>query len=345
MASSPLGPYPTATALEGSFRGLLTSAGASSLLLGRSREGRPLTAYSLGTPGAPVVLLTALMHGSEVIGALALRRWLEDGLRAGAFAGLRLWVVPVVNPDALHRNLRRLAAGGAAFQRGNGGGVDLNRNFSWLGDVGHPMGGSRHPWSPHFRGPAPFSEPESQALRGLVTREPPALSLAFHSFGEVLLYPWSHRLDPHPRRAEYERLGAALNRAMPGRPYGVKAGAAWYPICGDFDDYLDHEFGTLAMTVEVGRLDRRLLHPLRLLNPFWWMNPLDVEGTVAPLSAGLSALLSEASRGLLAGEGGQRQALEEQVGGQQRGQVRVVEGGADLDHIHADEAAARQAAE
>ncbi|MCS6899898.1 MAG: M14 family zinc carboxypeptidase [Myxococcales bacterium] len=299
MASPPLGPYPTAAALESSFRELLLGVGATSLVLGCSREGRPLTAYSLGAAGAPVVLLTALMHGSEVIGALALRRWLEDSLQGGAFSGLRLWVVPVVNPDALHHNMRRLAAGGAAFQRGNGGGVDLNRNFSWLGDVRHPMGGSNHPWSPHFRGSTPFSEPESRALRDLVLREPPVLSLAFHSFGEVLLYPWSHRLDPHPRRADYERLGAALNRGMSGRPYKVKAGATWYPICGDFDDYLDNEFGTLAMTLEVGCLDRRLLHPLRLLNPFWWMNPLDVESTVVPLSSGLSALLAEARRSVL----------------------------------------------
>jgi hypothetical protein len=295
----------------------MAAAGATTRTIGLSHEGRPLLAYTLGPRTGPTVLLTALMHGSEVIGALALRRWLQDALPGGLFGGLRLVVVPVVNPDAYHRNMRRLAAGGAAFQRGNGRGVDLNRNFSWLGAVHHPMGGSSRPWSPHYRGPAPFSEPETRALRDLVENDPPALSLAFHSFGEVLLYPWSYRLDPHPRRPHYERLGAALNGAMGERVYGVKSGAAWYPISGDFDDYLDHGFGTLAMTVEVGRLDRRLLHPARLLNPFWWMNPLDVEGAVGPLAAGLSALVVEARRGLLDGEGRQRQALEDQVGGQQ----------------------------
>ena len=344
MPPSFSGPYPSTLALESSFRELLLGAGASARTIGTSSQGRPLVAYTRGSRG-PVLWLTALMHGTEVIGALALLRWLQEGLPRGVFEGFRLTVVPVVNPDAFHENMAALARGGAAFQRCNGRGVDLNRNFEWLGSVDHPMGGSSRRWSPHYRGEQPFSEPETRALQALAAQAPPALSLAFHSFGEVLLFPWSYRKNRHPDTGSYERLGAAMNRGMRGLRYEVKPGAAWYPIAGDMDDFLDHRHGTLAMTVEVGRLDRRLLDPWRLLNPFWWMNPLDIEGAVGALPAGLDALLNEARPLLSERERRQRQALEEQVRGEVRGEVRVVEGGAHLDDIHAHQAAPRQPAE
>jgi hypothetical protein len=63
---------------------------------------------------------------------------------------------------------------------------------------------------------------------------------------------------------------------------------------GDLDDWLDDRFGTLALTVEVGKLSKQLFHPLRLLNAFWWMNPMKIEPTVRNVSPGILDLMRAA---------------------------------------------------
>jgi protein MpaA len=82
--------------------------------IGRSAEGRAITAYRAGQPGKPVVMVVATMHGEENFGQYVTRGLLE-GRR---ITGVDLWVVPVLNPDGLAKDRRWLQ-----------GGVDLNRNF------------------------------------------------------------------------------------------------------------------------------------------------------------------------------------------------------------------------
>jgi hypothetical protein len=155
----------------------------------------------------PAVLITGGHHAREPLSVeiclhlvaeicrnyqqeIRVTRWLKE---------LEIWVVPVVNPDGYslifnanpqhqfwRKNLRD--------NNGNGyfdtefDGVDLNRNyaFSW------ELGGSIDFCSPFFRGPEPFSENETRALKELVEQRQFALIIDFHSFGETVLYPWSN---------------------------------------------------------------------------------------------------------------------------------------------------------
>ena len=79
------------------------------------------------------------LHGNE---PAHLRRARPAGRHIDA--DIEVWLVPVANPD-----------GSAAGLRCNANGVDLNRNFPWE-------------WSADDGGPAPSSEPETQALSTLV---------------------------------------------------------------------------------------------------------------------------------------------------------------------------------
>ena len=45
--------------------------------------------------------------------------------------------------------------------------------------------------SPHYVGKCPMSEPETRALRDVALALRPRVSVGFHSFGELLLYPWA----------------------------------------------------------------------------------------------------------------------------------------------------------
>ena len=122
----------------------------------------------------------------------------------------------------------------------------------------------------------------------------PAVSIGFHSFGNLLLYPWAFTSQPNPRARSYERPGRAFRGAQPRSPYRVMQARELYATSGDMDDWLDAELGALAFTIEVSRPSLRLLRPSRVTNPFCWMNPQDVRATVKNSTPGVSALVGEA---------------------------------------------------
>jgi hypothetical protein len=298
---SPWGDYPDAESLDEQWLDLAERSGMRVGSAGTSVEGRPIRRLELGRATGPVVLLTGLMHGVELVGAMALLDFMrrvaadpDSELKRHA----RLVVVPAVNPDAFAENCQRLREGRRAYQRCNARGVDLNRNFPPLQN-GVPLGllgGSRWARSPHYIGPHPLSEPESRALRDLAVETRPAVSVGFHSFGELVLYPWAFTARPNPWRHRYERAGRAFLGALPGAgpSYRIMQATEWYRTVGDLDDWLDSELGTLAFTVEVSRPWRRLSNLRRATNPFAWSNPVDMAPAVSPVAPGVDALVREA---------------------------------------------------
>ncbi|HEY4011901.1 MAG TPA: M14 family metallopeptidase [Polyangiaceae bacterium] len=291
--------YPDAEGFENAWSALAADAGAEVRVAGTSVEGRPIRRYDFGPAQGVPVLLTGLVHGVELVGSVALLESLRAIVARQAHGGLRevrLVVVPVVNPDALHANSARIASGRRAYQRCNARGVDLNRNFPWLRKriPWNPLGGSRWHRAPHYVGPHPFSEPETRALRDLVDEVRPRVSVGFHSFGELLLYPWAFTARQNPRRESYERAARAFVGALRGLRYRAMQATEWYTTVGDLDDWIDAEYGTLAFTVEVSRPMRRLSNLRRLSNPFAWSNPIDVAPSVAGVASGVDALVREA---------------------------------------------------
>jgi protein MpaA len=130
------------------------------IVLGRSVQGRPITALEQGDPdAASKVLVVGCIHGDEMAGATIVRHLAALSPPAEADR----WLVETLNPD-----------GAAAGTRQNGRGVDLNRNFPFhwrrLG----------RPGDQQFSGAGPLSEPESRIARSLILRLRPAASVWFH---------------------------------------------------------------------------------------------------------------------------------------------------------------------
>ena len=68
-------------------------------------------------------------------------------------------------------------------------GVDLNRNYSYRWGTG---GSSTRPGSNVYMGPAPFSEPETVAMKNFIESNPHIrVLLSYHTYSELILYPWS----------------------------------------------------------------------------------------------------------------------------------------------------------
>jgi len=135
--------------------------------LGASVRGRPIKLVRIGDPAAPrKVLVVGSIHGDEPAG-----RGIVDLLRAGAAAppGTELLLVRNLNPDGLQRHTRQ-----------NAHGVDLNRNSP---QGRRFLGG---PGTRFYAGPRAFSEPETRAIRALILRERPAVTIWYHQpFGLV----------------------------------------------------------------------------------------------------------------------------------------------------------------
>lgn len=294
----PWNEYRDGAAFDRKWCDAAASVGARASVVGASVEGRPIRRFDIGARDGTTVLLTALVHGVEIIGSIALL----DFVRAlGAEANeilrhVRFVVMPIVNPDALHANTSRLRAGRRASQRCNANGVDLNRNFPRLTSrmPWHPLAGSRFRASPWYVGPAPFSEPETRAVRDVALDVRPSVAVGFHSFGDLLLYPWAHTPKKNPRAPRYERVGRVFRASLPRTPYSVMQAMQFYPTVGDMDDWLDAELGTLAFTVEVSRPMRALANVRHGLNPFAWSNPTRVAPAIENLTPGVGALVREA---------------------------------------------------
>jgi N-acetylmuramoyl-L-alanine amidase len=162
---------------------LALAAATTALLFGHSAEDRPLRATRVGE-GPVKVLVVGSIHGNETAGHAVLARL----RRARPPEGVELWLVESVNPDGVRRGTRQ-----------NARGVDLNRNF------GRRWAGGGRPFDTYFPGRGAFSEPESRAVRRLVRRIRPDVSVWFHQ--HLRLVNLSSGADPRVVRDYARRVG------------------------------------------------------------------------------------------------------------------------------------------
>ena len=124
------------------------------------------------------------------------------------------------------------------------GGVDLNRNYDYGWE-----GGVTSPRSEIYGGPAPFSEPETQAIRDFVLEHNFMYAISFHSGVELILYPWGYTYAPPPDEAEFIDIAGNLSNITGGTPYMQSSDL--YISHGVWDDWMYGVKGVLALTCEI----------------------------------------------------------------------------------------------
>ncbi len=179
--------------------------------------------------------------------------------------------VPVINPDGylLNESLYSYDANTDthefAYFRKNGrdnngdgifntqDGVDLNRNYGY--EWGYDdEGSSSDPTSATYRGPAPFSEPETQAMKFLCESHNYVMAFNYHSYSNLLLYPWGYDYLATPDDNVFSNLSEIMT-SQNDYEYGIAADVI-YKANGDSDDWMYGEQSTknkiFAFTPEVG---------------------------------------------------------------------------------------------
>lgn len=179
-------------------------------IIGYSIEDRPIYAYHFGAPAggtAPEVLLTACHHAREP-GSISVLVYFLWKLLESAASGDKnaqhllenrsICIIPCLNPDGYEFNRLNRPLGGGMWRknrrhiRDSVYGVDLNRNYGprefWDADNN---GSSTEPQYENYRGKEPFSEPETEALRDFVKRRNFKIALNYHTYGDLIIHPYS----------------------------------------------------------------------------------------------------------------------------------------------------------
>ncbi len=144
-------------------------------------------------------------------------------------------------------------------------GADLNRNFPFQWACCN--GSSGNQCDNTYRGPAPASEPETQAVTNyvssifpdmrpadLTTAAPITTSgifLDIHSYSELVLWPWGFTDTVAPNGTQMQTLGrkfAYFNSYRPEQAFDIYS----YPTDGTTDDFAYGDLGLPAYTFELG---------------------------------------------------------------------------------------------
>ena len=244
--------------------------------VGESLYGRKVWQIAVGL-GPRRVLYNAAHHANEWITVPVLLKFLEAYARAvsenGKLYGFpaqalyqrtTLHLVPMVDPDGVDLVTGGLREGDPGWAearaladsypeipfpagwKANLRGVDLNLNYParWeqAREIKFAQGWDR-PGPRDYVGPAPLSEPETEALAGLTDRTRPELTLSLHTQGNVIYWKFGN-LEPAGARELGERFAAVSGYALEDVPYasGFAGYKDWFILTRDRPGY----------TVEVG---------------------------------------------------------------------------------------------
>ncbi|UCG36077.1 MAG: hypothetical protein JSV64_05475 [Candidatus Bathyarchaeota archaeon] len=127
------------------------------------------------------------------------------------------------------------------------GGVDLNRNYGyeWNASVDS---GSPDPRDEDYRGPAPFSEPETQAMRDFALQHDFKYSVSLHSGAEMVIYPWGYSANPPTDVIVFNEMASDL-ATLTSSAY--QQGGTWYTTSGVWEDWMYGNRCSFAFTCEI----------------------------------------------------------------------------------------------
>jgi carboxypeptidase T len=170
-----------------------------------------------------------------------------------------IWVAPMVNPDGhehsrttfrLWRKNRRRNPDGSI-------GVDPNRNYGYMWGSLNVNTSSHVPSDETYVGPCAFSEPETRAVRDLIGRELFSAIITYHSYSQLILYPWGYTNSPITIGADRTNMKALADQmqvdiaGVHGVDYVAKQSSGLYPTAGDTTDWTYGVYGIPSFTIEL----------------------------------------------------------------------------------------------
>ena len=221
--------------------------------LGYSIEGRYIIAIKISDnpeldEDEPEVLIVGCHHARELMSVevpIHTARYLLEnyGIEPGVTELVderETWIAPMINPDGHvyvqenHRDPWYMWWRKNRRDNGDGTfGVDLNRNYGYMWGYDN-VGSSGTTSNDLYRGTAPFSEPETQAVRDFCAGRNIVLVASYHSYGELILFPWGYTYDLCDDNDLFTALADSMNS---GVDYLSVNGSVLYLSNGGSDDW------------------------------------------------------------------------------------------------------------
>jgi carboxypeptidase T len=260
--------------------------------IGRSVEDRPLWALRIGERRGSTskVAFLGCHHAREWISVEVPFRLAEhlidnastDPVQSWLKTG-EVWVVPMVNPDGheFTRTQDRLWRKNRRRNRDGSIGVDPNRNYGYMWGTLDINTSSHVPSDETYVGPRAFSEPEVRAVRNLVALQLFGGVLTYHSYSQLILYPWGYTSDSIPDASDLAELRNLaedvqhLIAGVHGRTYTVQQSSQLYPTAGDTTDWTYGEYDVPSFTIELrpaSALEGGFILPASQIEPCWQEN-------------------------------------------------------------------------
>ena len=248
--------------------------------IGKSYQGRELWAMKISDNVAsderePEVLYDGGHHADEHMGvemALRIMHWLVDGYGSDARITTivdtrEIWIVFSMNPDGatydikdgkfhLWRKNRQPTPGSTRI------GTDLNRNYDYRWGGGGKT--STNPAAITYRGPKPFSAPETRAMRDFLAsrvvdgRQQIRTHITFHEYGRLVMWPYGYTLTNVPgdmTSQDREALAKIGRRMAASNGYRPIQASDLYITSGTTRDYAYGKYRIFSYTFELSTKD------------------------------------------------------------------------------------------
>jgi hypothetical protein len=248
---------------------------ASVRAVGKSLEGRDILAIVISKDVAhhsaakPTILFNGMHHAREVMAAevpldtaeYLLTRYGKDDKVTHWVDANEIWIVPMLNVDGNNRvwtndamwrkNTHGCTAGTPCA---SGTGVDICRNYPY--EWASCEGSSTDSSAEDFHGPSAASEPETRALMDVVRTARPVFDISYHSYAELVIYPYGCDGSHSEAKDIIEPLGKSMAAVLPtdDGTGTYTAGTAWetlYSVDGDDIDWMLHENSVIPFVIEL----------------------------------------------------------------------------------------------
>ena len=251
-------------------------------VIGQSADGRNIYDVVVGNPQASKkILIQGAIHAREYIVVPLIMQQIEyllAGYDSGTYQNqplssilnqVAIHFVPMANPDGVmlsqfgesginSEQLRQTIQAAYALDtaegrtsldydqyltrwKANARGVDLNYNFDAQWDDINPE--LTHASSNGYKGTNPLSEPEAQALAGLVQSNSFSAVISYHAMGRVIYW------DTEGNQKAAESYDMALNVSAATGGYSVLSSKG----VGGLKDWVQGSLAIPGVTIEVGR--------------------------------------------------------------------------------------------
>lgn len=246
--------------------------------LGTTYEGRDIWMVKLSDhveqeESEPGVLFMGAHHGNEKPGyevCIFFIQYMVDHYTNAttpevreAINSTQIYLIPMVNPDGVEVNTRKnMVPNHGPLGLKNevtSYGVNLNRNYAdnwflyYLFPVRFSLPFAYPDSSMNYRGPSPFSENETQAVKHFADTHNVSISISYHTYGEVIFYPWMHTTRQTPDEPLFRSVGENISNMNGYYLYVKKNYVINRPggTLGTSENWLYRTYGVIAFTIEI----------------------------------------------------------------------------------------------